>query len=161
MTKTNTLAKLVLICGLTAATFGATSVMAKGDGYHQKHSHARFLLSERGAEKLNLTDDQQTKLKAIFVTQKAQIKALRGAASKETRKAERELHKAKMEALFAAAKFDENAAIELLDERHAKAQQVSLIKLKGQHQIMQVLNTEQKEKLAQIQKHMGKKRHSK
>ena len=67
MTKVNTLSKLVLICGLSTATLGAGSVLAKG-GMHdrQGHSSARFLLSERGAEKLDLTQDQQTKLKAIF-----------------------------------------------------------------------------------------------
>ena len=65
MTKVNTLSKLVLICGLATATLGAGSVLAKG-GMHdrQGHSSARFLLSERGAEKLDLTQDQQTKLKA-------------------------------------------------------------------------------------------------
>ncbi|MDO6528291.1 Spy/CpxP family protein refolding chaperone, partial [Motilimonas sp. 1_MG-2023] len=87
---------------------------AKG-GMHDKqgHSQARFLLSERGAEKLDLTDEQQTKLKAIFEAQKTQMKALRG-GDKEARKAMREAHKAKMDALLSAATFDENAAKELL-----------------------------------------------
>ena len=74
MTKVNTLSKLVLICGLTAATLSTGSVFAKGDGYKQGHSEARFLLSERAADKLALTQEQQTQLKAIFTAQKAQIK---------------------------------------------------------------------------------------
>ena len=157
MTKVNTLSKLVLICGLATATLGAGSVLAKG-GMHDKqgHSSARFLLSERGAEKLNLTDEQQTKLEAIFEAQKTQMKALRG-DDKEARKAMREAHKAKMDALLSAATFDENAAKELLNARHDKGEQFGLIKLKTQHQVLQVLNAEQKEKFAKMQKRMGKK----
>ncbi|MBT2152851.1 Spy/CpxP family protein refolding chaperone [Pseudoalteromonas tetraodonis] len=151
MTKVNTLSKLVLICGLATATLGASSVLAKG-GMHDKqgHSQARFLLSERGADKLSLTDEQQTQLEAIFEAQKTQMKALRG-GDKEARKAQREAHKAKMDALLSAPTFDENAAKELLTARQDKKQQLGLIKLKTQHQVMQLLNAEQKEKLAKIQ----------
>ena len=157
MTKVNTLSKLVLICGLTTATLGAGSVLAKG-GMHdrQGHSSARFLLSERGAEKLDLTQDQQTKLKAIFEAQKTQMKALRG-DDKEARKAMREAHKAKMDVLLSAATFDENAAKELLSERQSKGEEFALIKLKTQYQVMQLLNAEQKEKFAKIQKRKSKK----
>lgn len=157
MTKVNTLSKLVLICGLATATLGAGSVLAKG-GMHDKqgHSQARFLLSERGADKLDLTDEQQTKLEAIFEAQKTQMKALRG-DDKEARKAQREAHKAKMDALLSAPTFDENAAKELLNARHEKGTEIGLIKLKTQHQVMQVLNAEQQEKFAKMQKRMGKK----
>ena len=157
MTKVNTLSKLVLICGLATATLGAGSVLAKG-GMHdrQGHSSARFLLSERGAEKLDLTQDQQTKLKAIFDAQKTQMKALRG-DDKEARKAMREAHKAKMDVLLSAATFDENAAKELLSERQSKGEEFALIKLKTQYQVMQLLNAEQKEKFAKIQKRKSKK----
>ena len=151
MTKVNTLSKLVLICGLATATLGASSVLAKG-GMHDKqgHSQARFLLSERGADKLSLTDEQQTKLEAIFEAQKTQMKALRG-GDKEARKAQRQAYKAQMDALLSAPNFDENAAKELLTARQDKKQQLGLIKLKTQHQVMQLLNAEQKEKLAKIQ----------
>lgn len=161
MTKVNTLSKLVLICGLATATLGAGSVLAKGDMHKkQGHSQARFLLSERAADKLNLTDEQQTKLKTIFEAQKTQMKALRG-DDKEARKAEREAHKAKMDALLSAATFDENAAKELLNERHEKGIEFGLIKLKTQHQVMQVLNAEQQEKFKKMQKRMGKKKQRK
>jgi len=156
MTKLNTLSKLVLICGLATATLGAGSVLAKGDGHKQGHSQARFLLSERSVEKLNLTDEQQTKLKTIFETQKTQMKALKG-DEKEERKAMREAHKAKMDALLSAATCDEKAAKEILNERHEKGVEFGLIKLKTQHQVMQVLNAEQKEKFAKMQKRMNKK----
>ena len=157
MTKVNTLSKLVLICGLATATLGAGSVLAKG-GMHDKqgHSQARFLLSERGVEKLNLTDEQQTKLEAIFEAQKTQMKALRG-DDKEARKAQRKAQKEKMDALLSAPTFDENAAKELLAARHEKGTEFGLIKLKTQHQVMQVLNAEQQEKFAKMQKRMGKK----
>ena len=157
MTKVNTLSKLVLICGLATATLGASSVLAKG-GMHDKqgHSQARFLLSERGADKLSLTDEQQTKLEAIFEAQKTQMKALRG-DDKEARKAQRKAQKEKMDALLSAPTFDENAAKELLAARHEKGTEFGLIKLKTQHQVMQVLNAEQQEKFAKMQKRMGKK----
>ncbi|MBH0056262.1 Spy/CpxP family protein refolding chaperone [Pseudoalteromonas sp. SWXJZ94C] len=159
MTKLNTLSKLVLVFGLATATLGASSVMAKGDGHRQGNSPARFLLSERGADKLELTDEQQTKLKAIFEAQKTQMQALRG-TDKEARKAQRTANKAKMDALLSAATFDENAAKELLTQRHEKGEEMGLIKLKTQHQVWQVLNTEQREKFEKMQKRMGKK-HSK
>ncbi|ETJ49838.1 Spy/CpxP family protein refolding chaperone [Pseudoalteromonas agarivorans] len=157
MTKVNTLSKLVLICGLATATLGAGSVLAKG-GMHDKqgHSQARFLLSERGADKLDLTQEQQTKLEAIFEAQKTQMKALRG-DDKEARKAQRKAQKEKMNALLSAPTFDENAAKELLAARHEKGTEFGLIKLKTQHQVMQVLNAEQQEKFAKMQKRMGKK----
>ena len=156
MTKVNTLSKLVLICGLTAATLSAGSAFAKGDGYKQEHSQARFLLSERAADKLALTQGQQTQLKAIFTAQKTQIKALRS-QDKNARKAQRQAYKAQMDALLSAPNFDENAAKELLIARQDKKQQLGLIKLKTQHQVMQLLNAEQKEKLAKIQQRMNKK----
>tara|TARA_B100001057_G_scaffold160674_1_gene161321 strand:+ start:509 stop:1006 length:498 start_codon:yes stop_codon:yes gene_type:complete len=157
MTKVNTLSKLVLICGLATATLGAGSVLAKG-GMHDKqgHSQARFLLSERGADKLDLTQEQQTKLEAIFEAQKTQMKAVRG-DDKEARKAQRKAQKEKMDALLSAPTFDENAAKELLAARHEKGTEFGLIKLKTQHQVMQVLNAEQQEKFAKMQKRMGKK----
>jgi protein CpxP len=159
MTKVNTLSKLVLICGLATATLGAGSVFAKGGMHGKDHSPARFLLSERGAEKLSLTQEQQTQLEIIFEAQKAQIKALKG--DKETRKELRAAHKAKMDALLSAATFDENAAKELLADRQIKGEQFALIKLKTQHQVMQVLNAEQREKLTKMQKRMHKKGHKK
>ena len=156
MTKVNTLSKLILICGLTAATLTTGSVFAKGDGYKQGHSQARFLLSERAADKLALTQEQQTQLKAIFTAQKTQIKALRS-QDKDARQAQRQAYKEQMDALLSAPNFDENAAKELLTARQDKKQQLGLIKLKTQHQVMQLLNAEQKEKLAKIQQRMTKK----
>ena len=66
-----------------------------------------------------------------------------------------------MESLLSAATFDENAAKELLAQRHEKGEEMGLIKLKTQHQVWQVLNAEQQEKFAKMQKRMGKKKHSK
>ncbi|MBQ4832750.1 Spy/CpxP family protein refolding chaperone [Pseudoalteromonas sp. MMG010] len=159
MTKVNTLSKLVLICGLATAALGAGSVFAKGGMHGKDHSPARFLLSERGAEKLDLTQEQQDKLTVIFNSQKDKLKALKG--DKETRKAERQAHKAKMDALLSGATFDENAAKELLAERQAKGEQFALIRLQTQYEVMQVLNAEQQEKMAKMKKRKGKKGHKK
>jgi len=84
------------------------------------------------------------------------MKAVRG-DDKEARKAQRKAQKEKMDALLSAPTFDENAAKELLAARHEKGTEFGLIKLKTQHQVMQVLNAEQQEKFAKMQKRMGKK----
>jgi protein CpxP len=73
------------------------------------------------------------------------------------RQAQRQAYKEQMDALLSAPNFDENAAKELLTARQDKKQQLGLIKLKTQHQVMQLLNAEQKEKLAKIQQRMAKK----
>lgn len=153
------LSKLVLICGLATATLGATNIMAKGGmDHHQGDRQARFLLSERGVEKLALTQAQQTQLKAIFDANKAQREAKRSDA-KEDFKAARKAHKEKMTALLSAPNFDENAAQELLDARTAKGDKIAMEKLKTQHQIWQVLNEDQREKLSEMKKRKRKKGH--
>ena len=93
MTISNKLSKFVLVCGLAAASVGTTSAMAQGDFNRGMNPQARFLLSERGIDKLQLTEEQQTKLKAIFAEQKTQFEALRG--DKDAMKAARAAHKEK------------------------------------------------------------------
>ena len=104
MTISSKVSKLVLICGLATATLGTGAVIAKEGmdhkpGHSQQHKQARFLLSERGVKKLDLTEQQQTQLKSIFDAQKAQFKALRG-NDKQAMKQERAAHKAQMQALL-------------------------------------------------------------
>lgn len=158
---TTKLSKLVLICGLATATLGATNVMAKGGmEHHHGDRQARFLLSERGVEKLALTQAQQDQLKVIFDANKAKREAKRS-GNKDDFKAARKAHKEKMAVLLSAAKFDENAAQELLDARTEKGNSIAMEKLKTQHQIWQVLNEEQREKLSEMKKHKRKKGHNK
>tara|TARA_B100000446_G_scaffold153346_1_gene148763 strand:+ start:130 stop:663 length:534 start_codon:yes stop_codon:yes gene_type:complete len=159
MTISNKLSKFVLVCGLAAASVGTTSATAKGDFNRGMNPQACFLLSERGIDKLQLTEEQQTKLKAIFAEQKTQFEALRG--DKDAMKAARAAHKEKMDVLLSTAKFDENAALELIKARQAKAQQFALLKMKSEHDIWQVLNTEQRESYQEIKKHLRKKGHKK
>ena len=156
---TTKLSKLVLICGLATATLGATAVVAKG-GMERHHGdrQARFLLSDRGVEKLALTEAQQVELKAIFDANKAQREANRK-DNKQAAKAARQAYKEKMTVLLSTTNFDENAAQELLDARTAKGNEIAMEKLKTQHQIWQVLNTEQREKLSEMKKHKRKKGH--
>ena len=66
-----------------------------------------------------------------------------------------------MDVLLSTAKFDENAALELIKARQAKAQQFALLKMKSEHDIWQVLNTEQRESYQEIKKHLRKKGHKK
>ena len=101
-----------------------------------------FLLSERGAEKLNLTQEQQAQLKAAFDARKQQFKANR--ADKTARKAQRQAFKSKMEVLLATPAFDENAAQEIIAMRDEQVKQFAMQKLKMQHTICQVLNAEQR-----------------
>lgn len=156
---TTKLSKLVLICGLATATLGTTAVIAKGGmDRHHGDRQARFLLSDRGVEKLALTAAQQAELKAIFDANKAQREANRK-NSKQSAKAARKAYKEKMTVLLSTANFDENAAQEILDARTAKSNKIAMKKLKTQHQIWQVLNVEQREKLAEMKKHKRKKGH--
>jgi len=159
MTISNKLSKFVLVCGLAAASVGATSAMAKGDFNRGMNPQARFLLSERGIDKLQLTEEQQTQLKAIFAEQKTQFEALRG--DKDAMKAARAAHKEKMDALLATKAFDENAALELIKARQEKGQQFAMLKMKSDHAIWQVLNAEQRESYQEIKKHLRKKGHKK
>mgnify|MGYP003707739391 FL=1 len=159
MTISKKLSKFVLVCGLAAASVGATSAMAKGDFNRGMNPQARFLLSERGIDKLQLTEDQQTQLKAIFAEQKTQFEALRG--DKDAMKAARGAHKEKMDALLTAKTFDENAALELIKARQDKGEQFAMLKMKSDHAIWQVLNAEQRESYQEIKKHLRKKGHKK
>ena len=159
MTISNKLSKFVLVCGLAAASVGATSAMAKGHFNRGMNPQARFLLSERGIDKLQLTEDQQTQLKAIFAQQKTQFEALRG--DKDAMKAARAAHKEKMDALLTAKTFDETAALELIKERQEKGEQFAMLKMKSDHAIWQVLNAEQRESYQEIKKHLRKKGHKK
>jgi protein CpxP len=120
---------------------------------------ARFLLSERGIDKLQLTEEQQTQLKAIFAQQKTQFEALRG--DKDAMKAARAAHKEKMDALLTAKTFDETAALELIKARQEKGEQFAMLKMKSDHAIWQVLNAEQRESYQEIKKHLRKKGHKK
>lgn len=159
MTISKKLSKFVLVCGLAAASVGATSAMAKGDFNRGMNPQARFLLSERGIDKLQLSEDQQTQLKAIFAEQKSQFAALRG--DKDAMKASRAAHKEKMDALLATKAFDENAALELIKARQEKGQQFAMLKMKSDHAIWQVLNAEQRESYQKIKQHLRKKGHKK
>lgn len=159
MTISNKLSKFVLVCGLAAASVGATSVMAKGDMHRGMNPQAGFLLSERGINKLQLTEAQQAQLKAIFAEQTTQMKALRG--DKGSMKDNRIAYKEKKDALLATHAFDENAARELIKARQEKGEQFALIKMKSEHAIWQVLNAEQRESYQEIKKQLRKKGHKK
>lgn len=157
---TRKLTKLVLICGLATTVLGTGAAMAKGGMHHGKAMHeARFLLSERGAAKLDLTQEQQTQLKSAFEAQKEQMKAMRG--DKEARKAQREAFKAKIDVLLAKATFDENAAQEIIDLREAKTELFAMQKLKTEYAVWQILNAEQREKYTKMKKRFAKKGHHK
>lgn len=153
---TRKLTKLVLICGLATTALGTGAVMAKGGMPHGKGMpEARFLLSERGAAKLDLTQQQQKELKAAFEAQKAQMKAMRG--NKDARAAQRDTFKAQMETLLAKATFDESAAQEIIDLRKAKVEVFAMQKLKMEHTVWQILNVEQREKYTKMKKRFAKK----
>ncbi|WP_394192612.1 Spy/CpxP family protein refolding chaperone [Pseudoalteromonas atlantica] len=153
---TRKLTKLVLICGLATTALGTGAVMAKGGMHHGKGMpEAGFLLSERGAAKLDLTQQQQAQLKAAFEVQKEQMKAMRG--DKEARTAQRDTFKAQKETLLAKATFDESSAQEIIDLREAKIEKFAMQKLKMEHRVWQILNAEQREKYTKMKKRFAKK----
>ncbi|WP_105169213.1 Spy/CpxP family protein refolding chaperone [Pseudoalteromonas sp. T1lg23B] len=142
MKVTSTLSVLAL-----TGTLLFTSLAQAGHGHHDKH----FLLTEKAAAKLNLTQAQQDKIAQILEQKKTAMKAL---------KTSRVEHKDEFKALMENDYFDEQQAKALIAKRSEAKNEALLAKLKSKHQIRQVLNQEQRDKLAKM-KHREMERHHK
>lgn len=97
-------------------------------------------------QQLNLTDQQRQQIRELMQAHRA---------AKPT--AQREA----MQALLDAPQFDEQAARDLLAQRAAQREQRQLAGLKLQHEIRQLLTSEQREQLQQLQQQRHSKRHDK
>ena len=144
LTKTLTLAAVAgLVLSMTAVS--TASAKNHGQGYHQEMGgefhqgrgggkHMKRML--RG---LDLTDEQKQQVKDIL----AKAKADRPERDPQSMKAQMERH----HQLMLAAEFDEQAAREAIAVRQAKMAEMQLKQMKVQHEIMQLLTAEQKQKL--------------
>ncbi|WP_417349801.1 Spy/CpxP family protein refolding chaperone [Ferrimonas sp.] len=142
LTKTLTLAAVAgLVLSMTAVS--TASAKNHGQGYHQEMGgefhqgggkHMKRML--RG---LDLTDEQKQQVKDILTKAKAD----RPERDPQFMKAQMERH----HQLMLAAEFDEQAAREAIAVRQAKMAEMQLKQMKVQHEIMQLLTAEQKQKL--------------
>lgn len=97
-------------------------------------------------QQLDLTDQQRQQIRELMQAHRA---------AKPT--AQREA----MQALLDAPHFDEQAARDILAQRAAQREQRQLAGLKLQHEIRQLLTSEQREQLQQLQQQRHSKRHDK
>ncbi|OYW96782.1 MAG: hypothetical protein B7Z18_00685 [Alishewanella sp. 32-51-5] len=97
-------------------------------------------------QQLDLTDQQRQQIRELMQAHRA---------AKPTAQ-----HEA-MQALLDAPQFDEQAARDLLAQRAAQREQRQLAGLKLQHEIRQLLTSEQREQLQQLQQQRHSKRHDK
>lgn len=112
----------------------------------EHHPRGHYLLHERVAGKLDLSDEQRASIRQLVEDHRAEY-----APNREARAD----HKAVYKALLDAPEFDEAAARELLE---AKTEQ-RLAHLKLQHQIRQVLTDEQRRQLDKMHKRIKRKHH--
>ncbi|BBN82714.1 hypothetical protein PA25_26990 [Pseudoalteromonas sp. A25] len=106
-------------------------------GHHAEH----FLLSEKAAKKLNLTQAQQDKIATIVEQKKASMKAL-----KMTRHNNKDAFKALIENDY----FDEQQARALIAKSSDAKNDLLLAKLRSKQQIWQVLTAEQRAKMEKL-----------
>lgn len=97
-------------------------------------------------QQLDLTDQQRQQIREL-------MQAHRAAKPIAQREA--------MQALLDAPQFDEQAARDILAQRAAQREQRQLAGLKLQHEIRQLLTSEQREQLQQLQQQRHSKRHDK
>lgn len=112
------------------------SVAANADHKQGKH----FLLSDRAAAKLALTDEQRNQISSIVSTYREKVDALKPGDKKRD----------ELKALVQSTQFDEVQATLLIEQMQSKKANVMLEKLKIRHQVWQVLTPEQRDKLAAL-----------
>ena len=127
---------------------GSLLFSALSNAGHAKHRAEHFLLSNKAVKVLNLSQAQQDQIKNIVTQKRAAIKVLKMS------KAE---HKDEFKALVESDYFDEQEARLLIAKTSEAKNSALLAKLKSKQQIWQVLNVEQREKLAKIKSRKAKK----
>jgi len=140
----------VLLTQLYAADMATDSVVKTESGYHhgnKDQDHEGCMQNKhRGHEggmhkmlrKLDLTDAQKVKVKAIFDKDKAN-------RPERPTKEQRAEHRAEMLALITGASFDEAKATEMAQAQQQKHLQGMLTHFKIQNEIYQVLTPEQQQ----------------
>lgn len=121
------------------------SVAANADHKQGKH----FLLSDRAAAKLSLTDEQRSQISNIVLTHREKIGELKLGDKQRD----------ELKALVQSAQFDEVQATLLIEKMQSKKADIMLEKLKLRHQVWQVLTAEQRDKLASLKGKMKRRKH--
>lgn len=128
-----------LIATLSVASLSSLSVIAKPG-----MSPERMLLSDRAKSFLSLTDAQQSQIKSIIEQQKSALEQYKE-AGKETRQ--------QTKALIHSETFDEQAFRDFFLSNQDSKLEISVIKARGKHQIWNILDEDQQEKLQKMMKH--------
>ncbi|SFD02794.1 Spy/CpxP family protein refolding chaperone [Pseudoalteromonas denitrificans] len=114
-------------------------------------SNEHMLLSERAAEYLSLTQDQQSQIKSVFEQQKS--------ALEQYKEVGKEMHQQRKE-LIHNTSFDEHEFRDLITNHQDTKLEIAVIKARGKNQIWNLLNEDQQEKLTKIMKHRMNKMHN-
>lgn len=128
-----------LIAALSVASLSSLSVIAKPG-----MSPERMLLSDRAKSFLSLTDAQQSQIKSIIEQQKSALEQYKE-AGKETRQ--------QTKALIHSETFDEQAFRDFFLSNQDSKLEISVIKARCKHQIWNILDEDQQEKLQKMMKH--------
>jgi protein CpxP len=132
--KTN-LTAIVVCSGLLFSSLSH----AGSSHHHGKH----FLLTDRAAAKLSLTDEQQKEIARILTEKRTQIKAAKAMGSN---------NKDAFKDIVETDSFDEQRAKEVIAQMQEVKAQMLLAKLKSKQQIWLLLDEQQREKLTHIKK---------
>lgn len=124
---------------IAVAVFSSTAVLAKG--HKSGVNMYRMLLSERAAEKLDLTSVQQAKIKEIAESEKAAIELF-----KKTKPNKRD----EVKAIVHAETFDEVAFRQAFVAGQNDRLELAVLKAKNKNAVWNTLTAEQQEKLEQM-----------
>ncbi len=150
--------KILSVLGLgLALAFGGVA-MAQGDRSSERtfdHSAERghggngHHMMKRMFSKLDLSEEQQTQVKALREQMKADMQALRGDSERSNM---RDL----MKSIVQAETFDEDAFRAMLADKQAKKTEAAVIKAKMKNGVWNTLNAEQQAKMTEMMESRGK-----
>ncbi|MCG9599202.1 CpxP family protein [Vibrio sp. Isolate25] len=152
--------KLILAAVILPLTLGTASAFAFGGKDHKKGHHGEFGFDRGIMRQLDLTDAQKEQMKVLRETSKTEMKA-EFKQNFETRHAEMQANKEKLQALVLADTFDKVAANELAKQMIEQQTARKVKMLEKQHQMLSILTPEQKTKYVELQKERAEKRFNK
>ncbi|MCG9684620.1 CpxP family protein [Vibrio sp. Isolate23] len=152
--------KLILAAVILPLTLGSASAFAFGGKDHKKGHHGEFGFDRGIMRQLDLTDAQKEQIKVLRETSKTEMKA-ELKQNFETRHAEMQANKEKLQALVLADTFDKATANELAKQMVEQQTARKVKMLEKQHQMLSILTPEQKTKYVELQKERAEKRFNK
>ncbi len=142
--------KLVLAAVVLPLTLGTASALAYGGKNHHRGPNDDCGIGGIGFERgmmrqLDLTSDQQEKLRAMRGAGKNSFKG-----NYEAMRAEMQAHRDQMHALMLADDFDKAAANELAKQMVEQQSERRVQMMERQHQMLSILTPEQKAKFVEM-----------